>query len=394
MSIGTRSNYNGQYNGSGGWPNNGRYDDGDSGRYAWCSGNKNYVLNNDGLGPNGILTSGRNIFLEELSANFTGPAGGQLYTLRNSLDDFGTITQINTNGWSDGKHWKSGGLYCDGGVMYMVPYRQGGLHFGDGSIMRSLDGGVSWCSPAHTDPSGNCTITPSATGDAPTNGQTTLDFTGMRDIEFVQYGMDGGTWPLVDDNDIWIYGYLQGDLIDDIYPIRIRRTEMKLTNDGTKIQFKKSTGSCLADAGWSSNQADKSKLVGGTNITGNIMYIRESGYYVMEAIGATGDAIFYASHSPCGPFLEIGRIAFGGVAANTQAWFAPVIQSISTSVVGTNYVTTVLWVSSWAVDGRTGSPETNKYTHQNNVVTFTSPVPRINSVISTKVTIGQGVTIQ
>jgi hypothetical protein len=371
LSIGARAAYNGQFNGTGGWPNNGRYMDGDSGRSTWCSDGTTYVVFNDGIGPNGSLSGGRNIFLASLSDNFTGPSGGQLYTVRNSMDIFGTITQNNTNGWTDGKNWKTDGLHCQNGAMYMSVYRLGGIHNGNGSLMKSLDNGATWCSPSHTNhTTGACTITPSATGDAPTNGQNMLDFTGMRGLQFVQYAQDGGTGPsVIENNDTWTYMYLQGDLVTDIYAMRVRNTDLPLL-DETKYQFYRGAGSCTDDASWSTSQSDKVSMPGGTNIISNVMYIPSSGYYVLEGIALNQDAVFAASRSACGPFKEIGRIPYGGDPSQLQAWFSPVIKTMSTSTSG---VTTMLWISGWAVGGRTGNPATNLYSQYDNLLTFTSP---------------------
>src|SRR4051794_12191455 len=107
MSVGAIAHYNDQHGGRNSWPNNGRYFDGDTHRATWCSDNLTYVALDDGLGPNASLSGGRNLFVGTIS-DYSTPAGGALFTIVNSMDDFGTITQLNTNGWSDSSSWKSG----------------------------------------------------------------------------------------------------------------------------------------------------------------------------------------------------------------------------------------------------------------------------------------------
>lgn len=392
MSIGPRTRYNDQFTGVNSWPNNGRHIDDDSGRFTWCSDGVQYGIMNDGNGPNDSLVSGRNIFIVSISDNFTGPAGGQLYTMRNSMDSYGTITQLNTNGWSDNKSWKTEGLHCEG-AMYASVYRQGGVRFSDGSLVKSLDGGLTWCNPSHTNhTTGACTVTPSATGDAPTVGQQMFEFTLMRGLQFVQYGQDNASTSVVEGNDVWTYAYLLGQTDPDRYLVRVRHADLPLL-DETKFQFYKGSGSSTSDASWSTDQADKVSLVGGSNLISNVMHIRETGYYIMEAIVANQDAVFFASRSVTGPYLEVARIVYNGDPSQLQAWFSPIIKSISTVPSGSNWVTTVLFVSGWSVNGRTGNAATSNYSQFNNFATITSSAPTSFS-ISGKATISGKVTIQ
>lgn len=393
ISIGTRYRYNDQFNGSNGWPSNGRSIDDDSARSTRCLNGITYTIMNDGLGPNNSLASGRNLFITSLSSGFTGPSSGQLYTLVNGMDSYGTITQINSGDWTDGKHWKSDGSHCEGGRLFISQYRQGLPHFGTGSFNWSDDYGVTWCSYAHTNHvTGACTVAASATGDAPTNGQQQFDYTGMRGFAFLQYGADNVSSSVVEGNDVWSYQYLQGDTINDIYVTRITHANFRLM-DETLRQFYRGSGLCTADASWSTNQADKVRMVGGTNIISNVMYIPETGYYILEGIEANQDAVFYSSRSACGPFLEAARIVYGGDPTVLQAWFSPVIQSISTVPSGSSYVTTVLLISGWSAGGRTGSAATNNYSQFDNFVTITSSAPR-SVATSGKTTWGGKVAIQ
>lgn len=393
MSIGARTRYNDQFTGANSWPNNGRSIDDDSARSTLCLDGITYTLMNDGLGPNNSLVSGRNLFITSLSTGFTGPSSGQLYTMKNSMDAYGTITQINTGNWNDNKHWKSDGMHCEGGRMFISQYRQGGTHFGTGSFNWSDDYGGTWCSYAHTNHvTGACSVAASATGDPPTNGQQQFDYTGMRGFAFLQYGADNVSPSVVEGNDVWSYQYLQGDTINDIYVTRITHANLRLM-DETLRQFYRGSGACTSDASWSTNQADKIRMVGGTNIISNVMYIPETGYYILEGIAANQDAIFYQSRSACGPFIEGARIVYGGDPTQLQAWFSPVIQSISTVPSGSSYITTVLFISGWASGGRTGSPSTNLYSQHNNFLTITSSAPR-SILISGKATFGGKVSIQ
>src|SRR5258708_30080621 len=122
MTWGPVQNYNNQFNGSNGWPNNGRYTDHDTTRGTWCADGKIYESGNDGYGPQYVLksTRGRTIFLNTLTP-FTTPAAGVLETLVNSMDDFGTIAQ---DVYSNGTSLKTAGLDCQNGVLYWFVFQQ------------------------------------------------------------------------------------------------------------------------------------------------------------------------------------------------------------------------------------------------------------------------------
>jgi hypothetical protein len=341
VSFGSTLNYNNQHGGLNGWINNGNYDDGDTTRTTWANDGKTYLTQNDGLGPNASLVGGRNMFLMTIS-DFTTIGAGVSLTLVNSMDDFGTVTQINTNGWSDNSTWKTGGLYSKDGVFYWSVSRQdvGNNRSKNASIMKSTDNGGSWCSPAHTDhATGLCSITPSATGDAPTDGQAMFGATtNIQNIHFIQYGQDGATPIAADGNGTYTNCVADSSNWTHMYACRALNTDLP-KSDGSLYQFYKGTDpahDCSVDASWgtvgSKVATENAGEAGIVSIISTPIYVPLYRSYVMVVGNTVADANqnqLLSAPTFCGPWSSIASIS----EVIPNGWNVPILKSLSGSSV-------------------------------------------------------------
>lgn len=360
MRMGPPLNYNDQAAGFNGWPNNGRYIDLDTLRTTWADDDKTYATGNDGFGINlGFGFSGRNMFLFSIS-DFTTPANGVLATLVNSMDDYGTATQLNTNGWTDGFSWKTDGLESQNGRLYWQAARQDpGNYFAyNASIIWSDDHGGTWCNGQHTNhTTGACTITPSATGDAPTGGQGQwAPATGIGYLKWIQYGKDGVGGPVLENNTTYKYGIASSSDITHLYTFRLLLSDMRKV-DPTTYQWYKG-GSCTADSSWGAPGDTSVKIA--TEPTGSTQVFPSSAPIYMPAFGkyimwAGSDVLpqlgFFQSTSACGPWTLVLQT---NMVEQTVQWFAPILKSLSGN--------TITFIHSSSVSGRdTSYPPNNLY---------------------------------
>lgn len=377
MSAGPIRAYNDQFSGANSWPNNGRYFDGDSMIPTLCSDNVTYTIIADGLGPNASLVGGRNIFIISVS-DYVSPAGGALLTVRNSLDDYGTITQTNTNGWTDDSDWKPGGLLCltVAGVERMIlsVYRQAFpvISGANGSLVWSGDRGATWCSSSHTNhTTGACTITPLAIGDAPTNGQQMFEAMGIRTLKFMQYGKSGFIQGVVDRNDEFVYAFGEGATLADLYLYRISASNLFKMDQTLFAAYK--GGTCSADGSWDTTHPFTSRvgitgLSGLSNLVGQPIYLPTARLYIIPLIDSSGNNVFLSAKTICGPFTQI--LSIPSDPAIVQAWFYPTLKSMTIS----NGTINIVFGSGAGTQHRTEDPTTNKYSYYFMDETFTPSV--------------------
>lgn len=122
----------------------------------------------------------------------------------NSMSDYGLAVQQNTNGWSDGRNWKTTGLYCRtvGGTHYQVAWvcRQEDLTYTElsCSVVQTAD---YW---AHTT---NAFGTTNTTGAAPVSPNAWITTAVLNGGAFVDFGQQNGACPAsaVDDCNNYIY---------------------------------------------------------------------------------------------------------------------------------------------------------------------------------------------
>ena len=214
--------------------------DGDTFMHAWGSllnanGSQpgtpvyvDFVTNNDGTGWSVAAgkCNAQNIIVSYFSdaANLTGP------TVANCMTDFGGSGT--EGGWSgDSETWKSAGMLVVNGVLYLSVLRQqdGGSFLGDhATIMKSLNGGRSWCWATKSD----CMVA-SNNGAPPTNGMAEFcDPVGSSNcsklfvnIHFVQYERDAVPDSInQDDENTYIYGFASDSKRMNYYLMRINRS--------------------------------------------------------------------------------------------------------------------------------------------------------------------------
>ncbi len=346
-SVGAGTSYNSQFG------SNGRFSDHDTTEVAWCSNGNIYSTANDGIGPQGVLTSGRNVFLAQFSSDY------MTETVVNSLDSLGTIAQ---DVYGNGTSIKSGGLWCKNGAMYMTIFQQDRFNFNGrmANIMKSLDNGATWCDPEHTNHStGACTMSPSSTGMLPSVDSAMFPTaTGIASLMAVQYCKDGSVdCPVVHNNTTYMYFLGTGLTLQNCYGMRTTVASLPKL-DGSTYQYFKG-GNFLDDARWSSNSDDKVDICmvpGGTDLPGQLMYIPQARAYFTIATTAYTPVVknaFYTSDSPFGPWHLLASLP-----DNDTAWYAAVAQSFTLTGASSG---TIDFISTGTSALRTDNPATNGY---------------------------------
>lgn len=356
-------NYSNQLNGSNGWANNGRFADQDTTRATLCPDDgKTYLSGNDGYGPNSIISASAAVFLTTMG-DFTTPAAGVLQTLVNPMTSLGLAAQ---DIYSNGNSMKSEGLLCRGGRLYWSVYQQFSAndttHGYHSNLMTSLDHGGTWCNPAHTDSSGTCTVTPSATGDVPGVNDAPLGDV-IKFLHFLQY--DSGAYQ---------YCYGVSELAAHVYACRVLVTDLPKTHDGSHIFWYKGTDPVhdwMLDASWDliANvvSIEPSGYSGNISDVSDALYLPAFHTYVM-LFGPRDDSTlppsYYQSQTPVGPWTLLYAKDFYAVL--NESWDTPILSSLSVSgnVARINFLTTM-----GPPEQELGSP-TNRYNPIFHVATF------------------------
>jgi hypothetical protein len=367
MTLGPTLSYNDQNSGVNGWPNNGRHDDRDTTRACWSNDNKTYLTGNDGTGPQFSLTGGRNLFLTTLS-DFINPAAGILSSVVNSMDDFGTITQLNTNGWTDGFSWKTGGVDCFNSKIIISAARQRpGAPYDGGnmSLIWSGDHGATWCNGEHTNhTTGVCTITPSATGDAPTSGAAQWDLTtNIYHIYPVQYGQDSAIPVTTENNNTYKYVYADSGDLQHIYVGRVLLTDYEKFDPTLYSWY--SGGTCTSNGSWGAVGGkvgiEPAATSGNPVVLSTPVYLAAYGAYVMNvSTTSLAPQMFFKSTSICGGWTPVLNVVTDP--AVEAVWYTPLLKSLG--------LASITWVAAATPTHRTSNPDTNEYAIHLNVGTF------------------------
>lgn len=372
MTWGPVQSYSYQFDGSHGFPNNGRFSDQDTTRTTWCDDNKTYLTGNDGLGPQFVLVInvGRTIFLTTMS-DFTVASAGVTQTMVNSMDSFGHSAE---DVYHNGTSVKSSGILCQNGTLYWATYQQfSATNYQWGSslnIMKSLDHGATWCNPAHTNhTTGACTITPSATGDIPTVSDSMFD-ASLKIMHYAQYCKDGIGCPVVERNDVYTYGFVVTEFATHVYASRILTADLK-KSDGTLYSYYQG-GTCTVDGSWgalgTALPIEPNAYSGAVSDVADALYIPGPNFHTYVTLfggGGTqsGHAGFYQSQSFCGPYVSLLEFP-----VSDESWNAPILKSLTVNGNNAriNYLTTF-----GPPEQDVGSPQLNLYNPIFHVATFT-----------------------
>lgn len=259
-------------------------------------------------------------------------------TLINGLQNFGGFASCNGD---DTRSPKIGGMYCDNGIIYVAYGRQynsactgyptGGTNgiFTQtaGSILKSIDHGVSWS---------NFQSPSSYNSDGSVPSPTTSNMFGSSTLgaaaSFVSYGPDPGTGlgARIDNQDAYAYlvsSDTNWDNGNDEYLIRIPRQSLPGL-DSTKVQFYNGGADGSLDTSWSSSAASASPILTSTGKLGftAMQYMPSTGRYLMltwyypvvNTFTNTTWVTYEAPH-PWGPFTAIDTTSWP-----TGAWYNPV----------------------------------------------------------------------
>lgn len=359
--------YNDQYNGSGGLPNNGRHTFGDTFVMAWAQDGTVYVSVNDGYGfstnqCNG--TTGENM----LFAKYIG-SGYLNGSNVNCMINFCAFNTTNCPApWSDNNTWKTAGMLQitdinHANTIYWWVYRQSGsVPFGGANafLIKSVNNGVSWCAPVHSNGIETCSITPVVDGDVPAPSDTpTMSGTKMVRPSFVQYGKGGNTSLNVDGNPTYIYTWIQDSALINFYLGRCARST-DCTQAATWEYF---TGIVGADptvgANWSSSTTSATVMysVAGTTVQGAPKYVVGVGYlWAVTGIYAPFDLTILQATRLTGPWTILN---VGGLAGSDA--IRPNFPMIDISTAGTFFPNTISVLSSGDYTVQTSDPATNNY---------------------------------
>lgn len=315
--------YNDQVSGQNGLPNNGRFTSGDTFVYTQTfSGNLLVSVNDGGGGAN--VSSGRNVFMQNVSSDLLNQTTQNLFT------DYGTSTQQNTNGWTDGATWKSGGLWARGSNVFFSVYREvdsGNFPGQSASLLMSQDGGLTWCNSSHVVSqacSGNASVSGS-TADAPISPLAMWP-TGIRSVDEINYCQaQSVSCPNVDSNSTYAYMFGWASDFTGFYLLRIPVGQVA---DLNVSEYQYSTGPNT----WSSSFGSAIKYIPLPALTGNmgrVWYDSTLGQYVfvgmVEGSPYASFVVASAAH-PWGPWTKTSIIPSGDL----DAGFPNVIYSRKT----------------------------------------------------------------
>jgi hypothetical protein len=212
-----------------------------------------YVTNNDGSAWNTTCGNIQNITV----SYFANATALTTPTVINCMTDFGQAGLDNgTPPWGDGETWKSAGMLAVNGVLYLTVLRQqdSGSFLGNhASIMKSLNGGRSWCFTTASDcKSASNNGKPPASGIGEfcdsISGKCSTNFVN---IHFVQYERDGVTDATnKDGQDTYIYGFASDSARTNYYLMRILRTSNLQLGTDWQYYTGPDGGSVSASSNW------------------------------------------------------------------------------------------------------------------------------------------------
>jgi hypothetical protein len=387
-SPGPSMRFNDQYNGSNGWPDNGRSTYGDTSHSAWASSGV-YVTFADGHGFTGTdgcnaANTGYNLMVSQFTgAGFPYTDGCQI----NLMSSFGSIAQTNTGGWTDGYTWKpSGIIYINDGQtatgLYLWVERQldsSPFTSANPSLMYSPDGGTTWCAPGHS--GAQCSVN----GDPP--AANTQMFTSSKEclLFFVQYEKNAAGTVNVDGETAYIYVFAEDNSGNRILMRAARGANLQ---SAVSWQFYTGAvgGNIAASGNWSSSDASATVIQTG-GYEGQVVYIPYYGYiWVSYAASAP---VFSIASQLTGPWTsaysesEIG----GGLYEFPALDLSSVSVSSQLPFSATAYIR---FAGSYTL--QTSNPATNNYSMFWRQLTFTGPP--LASSIQGAVTLSGAVSIQ
>ncbi len=226
-----------------------------------------------------------------------------------------------SSGYVNDCDWKSQGSICIGSnTCIMQVYRQQRAGTGawighDSTLIKTTDGGLTWCNPAHCGSSTNVNgDAPAGPGDAsyPASilwpdpvSHNGIDQHVAR-LEFVQYGQGGASWPSVDGNATYIYALAYSGNFNTWYLARVVKANIANLSASDWSYYKcpgYTTSVCDGTIGgnWDSDQANATPL--GTNNfgLGGVFYSSELASYVTLG-GNIGPVPFYTAPHIWGPW--------------------------------------------------------------------------------------------
>jgi hypothetical protein len=180
---------------------------GDTPSCAWSSSPNLLCAFNDTYGPNYAYYGAGGANLDIVSISGSPTNSSWVISAVNQMTDFGTETQLNScnassSCWTDNNFWKATGMINLGTFTYLAVGRQNisgtNQPSMDSSIVKTNDGGVTWCNPA-----GHCVTT----GAAPNAGVKEFAGTNFGAPAFVDYGMQSGACPASNPDNCNTYVY-------------------------------------------------------------------------------------------------------------------------------------------------------------------------------------------
>jgi hypothetical protein len=314
--------YNDQYDGSNGMPNNGRNSDGDSMFTAWGPGTPGtlYVTFDDGHGFSTGRSCDGNIVLGKFQDG-TYLNGTNLNCMT------GYCAEATTNcpaSWSDNRTWKTSGITYvvdpyHTASLYLWAYRQdnGGSYTGANPfLIRSLDGGVSWCNPHHSNSIESCSVATDTNGDVPAGSDTpTISSTRMVRPEFVQYEQSSSGSLNVDNNPNYLYVMGADSTDQNMYLARCARSVDCTQNGQWQFYVGPLGGDPANGDNWSSSDSSATIFLTFPNaaVQGRPKYINGYGYLwpvsleLTQALNSSYQwtTTFFYSPRITGPFTRI-----------------------------------------------------------------------------------------
>ena len=320
---------------------------GDSGQTAWAADGTVYQTFGDGTGFNAGCP-GSNL----LVGKFTGSAPFLTGTNLNCMSSFGTQSQVNSGGWTDGKDWKPGGMqYVADGMtatgLYLWVERDLAVSpftYSNPFLMYSPDGGATWCAPGDS--------TCLASGDAPAPGGSM--FPDLAIVRFVQFEKGATGAIAFDGNASYLYCIaMRGALPYSELLMRVARGSN--LQSATSWQFYNGPigGDITASANWSTSDSGATVLLTGND--GQVTYIPGFGYLKTDTYSAANDLEFYSAPTLTGPWTGV----FYEGPVNPPLYGFPGIDLSSLSVTGRTATANVSFQGSYL--DQTNNPATNQY---------------------------------
>jgi hypothetical protein len=316
--------------------NNGQ---GDTYDPAWADDDNLYCAGNDGYGF-GSSGNSSNINFNKLTGNdYLNLTGTRVNDL---ISQYGTSGQTGP----DGRTWKSSGVICLNGTLYMVVGRHmyTDSNYGNrqsainASIVKSTDKGLTWTRTA-------------------TENYNSPMFPGMRFSTpyFIYYGKDGAA--SVDNANNYIYAISNNGFWDngDNYILgRVLRASIGNLSASDWQFFKGGDG--MLDANWSSDMNQASLMItapgqcgetGATYIPALDRYILVAWYYPIgnghgSNINQTKFA-FYESPKPWGPWTKVCECV-----NYPQGWYCPRLLSKWQTQNGVDVDTVLVTAGDWS----------------------------------------------